>query len=528
MGIYINRGNAAFRQYTNGEYVDKTAMIAYINTTVDTADKLTCVSRPRRFGKSMAAHMLNAYYDKSCDSRELFSRFAIAKDQSFEEHLNKYPTIYLDITDFTTRYQGREDIVELIQAAVIKDIRKAYPDVEVDEGCDLMDVLLNVNMATGEKFVMIIDEWDALCREADDKPRLMDNYVNLLRRLFKGGGTAMVFACVYMTGILPIKRYGTQSALNDFREYSMTNASDLAGYIGFTESEVRQLCEKYGMNYEDMKGWYDGYSFGQDYPAVFNPNSVMQACKRHTYDNYWGKTSAFETLQQYVDLDMTGVQESLDRIIKGEAAKVSVLRFGFDLNSVGSDDELITLFIHLGYLAYNVESSTVSIPNKEIRMEFVEALRGSKTHKELSALIKTSDRLMEATMNKDERLVAEIIEQLHTSTAGPDFYNNEQALRSVLKIGYLSAIDDFVSIQELPTGKGYADLALIPRRGSRKSAVVIELKWNHPVEAAIDQIRRQQYPEVLSHFADNLLLVGITYDEKTKRHSCQISEHQAK
>jgi hypothetical protein len=390
-----------------------------------------------------------------------------------------------------------------------------------------MDVLLNVNMATGEKFVMIIDEWDALCREADDKPRLMDNYVNLLRRLFKGGGTAMVFACVYMTGILPIKRYGTQSALNDFREYSMTNASDLAGYIGFTEPEVRQLCEKYGMNYEDMKGWYDGYCFGQDYPAVFNPNSVMQACKRHTYDNYWGKTSAFETLQQYVDLDMTGVQESLDRIIKGEAAKVSVLRFGFDLNSVGSDDELITLFIHLGYLAYNVESSTVSIPNKEIRMEFVEALRGSKTHKELSALIKTSDRLVEATMNRDERQVAEIIEQLHTSTAGPDYYNNEQALRSVLKIGYLSAIDDFVSIQELPTGKGYVDLALIPRRGSRKPAVVIDLKWNHPVEAAIDQIRRQQYPEVLTHFASNLLLVGITYDEKTKKHSCQILEHQA-
>jgi hypothetical protein len=282
--------------------------------------------------------MLNAYYDKSCDSRELFSRFAIAKDKSFEEHLNKYPTIYLDITDFTTRYQGRDDIVDLMQKEVIEDIALDYPDVEVKDSDDLMALLLRIVRKTGEKFVII-------------------------------------------------KRYGTQSALNDFREYSMTNASDLAGYIGFTEPEVRQLCEKYGMNYEDMKGWYDGYCFGQDYPAVFNPNSVMQACKRHTYDNYWGKTSAFETLQQYVDLDMTGVQESLDRIIKGEAAKVSVLRFGFDLNSVGSDDELITLFIHLGYLAYNVESSTVSIPNKEIRMEFVEALRGSKTHKELSALI---------------------------------------------------------------------------------------------------------------------------------------------
>ena len=522
MGIYINRGNAAFRQYTNGEYVDKTAMIAYINTTVDTADKLTCVSRPRRFGKSMAAHMLNAYYDKSCDSHDLFSRFAIAKEKSFEEHLNRYPTIYIDITNFTTRYRGRDDILDLMQKDIIEDIATDYPDIVVKDNDDLMALLVKITIKTGEKFVMIIDEWDALCREAVNKPKLMDDYVNLLRRLFKGGETAMVFACVYMTGILPIKRYGTQSALNYFREYSMASPRQLAGYIGFTEPEVRALCDKYDMDYADMKGWYDGYSFGQNYPAVFNPNSVMMACKSGSYENYWGRTSAFETLQQYIDLDMNGVQESLDKILKGETTRVSALRFGFDLSSIGNDDELLTLFIHLGYLAYNVEDSTVTIPNKEIRMEFVEALRGSKTHKELSALIKTSDRLVEATMNKDERQVAEIIGQLHTSTAGPDFYNNEQALRSVLKIGYLSAIDDFVSIQELPTGKGYADLALIPRRGSRKPAVVIELKWNHPVDAAINQIRRQQYPEVLEHFSNNILLVGITYDEKTKEHSCQI------
>lgn len=524
MGIYINKGNAAFRQYTNGEYVDKTAMIDFINTTVDTADKLTCVSRPRRFGKSTAAQMLYAYYDKSCDSRDLFSRFTISREPSFEQHLNKYPAIYLDITDFITKYAGKDDFLERMQAAIIKDVRKAYPDAETDEDSDLMDVLLSIHLLTGEKFVMVIDEWDALCREAADRPKLFDDYVNLLRRLFKGSDTAAVFACVYMTGILPIKRYGTQSALNDFREYSMTSPRQLAGYIGFTEDEVRTLCSKYGMDYQEMKGWYDGYSFGPDYPAVFNPNSVMQACRSHTYDNYWGRTSAFETLQQYVDLNMTGVQESLDRIIRGEAAKVSVLRYGFDVFSIGSDDELLTLFIHLGYLAYNVAESTVSIPNKEIRMEFVEALRGSRTHQQLSALVRTSDRLMEATMNRDELLVAEIIGKLHESTAGPDFHNNEQALRSVLKIGYISAIDDYVSVQELPAGKGYADLAFIPRRGSNKPAVVVELKWNHPVHAAIDQIKSQNYPAALEPFADNILLVAIAYDKVSKQHTCQIEQ----
>ena len=522
MGRHINRGNDGFRRYTKNEYVDKTGLIAYINSTIGADSMLTCVSRPRRFGKSMAAQMLYAYYDHSCDSRELFAPYKIADDPSFSVYLNKYPAIYIDITDFTTRFAGREDIVDLMQERILKDLTKAYPDIPVEEGSDLMDYLLDIAVDTGEKFVMIIDEWDALCRESADKPQLMDSYVNLLRRLFKGSDTARVFACVYMTGILPIKRYGTQSALNDFREFSMSSPRQLADYFGFTEQEVRQLCAKYALNYADMKGWYDGYSFGAAYPSVFNPNSVMAACRSGSYENYWGRTSAFETLQQYIDLNMSGVQESLYGILRGETVRVLALRFGFNINSIDSDDELLTLFIHLGYLAYNVEDMTVRIPNKEIRMEFVEALRGSKTHKRLSALVKTSDQLMAATVRGDENTVAEIIGQLHDSTTAPDFYNNEQALRSVLKIGYLSAIDDYVSIQELPTGKGYADLAFIPRRGSSKAAIVVELKWDRPVMAAIDQIKERDYPAVLRDFADNILLVGISYDTETKQHTCQI------
>ena len=524
MGRYINRGEAAFRQYTNGEYVDKTAMIAYINSTIDTADKLTCVSRPRRFGKSMAAQMLYAYYDKSCDSRELFAKYKIAEDASFGKHLNKYPALYIDVTNFTTRYSGRDDIVDVMQEQIIKDITKAYPDIPPEEGSDLMDYLLDITMATGEKFVMVIDEWDALCREAADKPGLMDCYVDLLRRLFKGSDTPRVFACVYMTGILPIKKYGTQSALNDFREYSMTSPGLLAGYIGFTGDEVKELCGKYDMDYEVMRGWYDGYDFGAGYPSVFNPNSVMMACQSGFYANYWAKTEAFEALQQYIDLDLSGIKESLERILAGERQRVRALRFGFAIKSIGSDEELLTLLIHLGYLSYDVEEMTVSLPNKEIRMEFIEALRGSKTHQQLSAMVRTSDRLVEATIGRDEQTVAEIMGQLHTSTAGPDFYNNEQALRSALKLGYLSAIDDFVQIQELPTGKGYADLVLLPRRHSSKPAIVVELKWNHPVHAAISQIHERDYPAAVRDFTEDILLVAITYDEKTKAHSCKIEK----
>lgn len=305
----------------------------------------------------------------------------------------------------------------------------------------------------------------------------------------------------------------------------MASPLELAGFFGFTEEEVRTLCLKYSMDFGEMKDWYDGYSFGRRYHGVFNPNSVMKACRSGEYDNYWGKTSSFETLQRYIDMNQTGVQECLEKIVRGECLKVSVLRFGFDVSSIGSDDELFTLLIHLGYLSYDVEDRTVRIPNKEIRMEFVEALRGSKTHKKLSEMIRLSDRLMEATLNGEEKKVAEIIERIHDSDAGPDFYNNEQALRSVLKLGYLSAIDDYVSIQELPTGKGYADIALIPRLGGSKSAVVVELKWNKTERSAIDQIKKRNYPDVLKRFTENILLVGISYDEKTKLHFCMIEKY---
>ena len=249
MGIYINRGSVGFQDYTNGEYVDKTGMIEFVNSTINTPEKLMCVTRPRRFGKSAAAQMLNAYYDRSSDSRQLFERFEVAKSPTFEQHLNKYPTIFIDVTGFTTMFKGRADIVDVMQKIIMKDIAKTYPDIEIEEYDDLMALLLKIAMATGEKFVMIIDEWDAICREAEDKPQLMDNYVNLLRRLFKSNDTPRVFALVYMTGILPIKRYGTQSALNDFREYSMTDPGPLAPYYGFTQDEVKMLCEKYGMDY---------------------------------------------------------------------------------------------------------------------------------------------------------------------------------------------------------------------------------------------------------------------------------------
>ena len=532
MGLYINKGNTGFTDYTRGEYIDKTGMIAYINATLDTANRLTCVTRPRRFGKSMAANMLYAYYDRSCDSAALFDRFAIAKDASYKEHLNKYPVIYIDITNFTTRYAGREDIIDILQTKVKVDVMKAYPAIEYDEDSDLMDVLLAINSHTGEKFIVIIDEWDAMCRELADKPALMTQYVNLLRRMFKSGDTATVFAGVYMTGILPIKKYGTQSALNDFREYSMTTPGAMGGFLGFNDGDVKRLAEKYHMDFAELKRWYDGYEMDtfdwrENAPeitktAIYNPNSVMMAIRNHKCKNYWAQTEAFEALQQYIDCDFDGVKETLEKLIRGDGVRLNVLRFGNDITSVSDNEELFTLLIHFGYLSYDEDTGEAVLPNQEIREEFVEALRGSRSHKALSRLVRQSDQLLEALWMEDAEAVAEGVEYIHNHKVAPNFYNNEQALRSVVRMAFLGAIDHYIDIQELPSGKGYADLVFIPRRNTRKPILVIELKWDTAAQTAIDQIRERDYPEILKPFSADILLVGISYDRDSKQHTCRI------
>ena len=537
MGTFINKGNAGFTRYTNGEYVDKTAMIAFINSTLETGDMLTCVTRPRRFGKSIAANMLCAYYDKSCDSSELFDRFVISKDESYRKHLNKYPVIYLDITRFTTTATDKNQLIDTIQQKIILDLKSEYPSVAIAEGADLMDAILAVVKDTGEKFIMIIDEWDALCREFADSPQLMSDYVNLLRRMFKTDDTPIAFAGAYLTGILPIKKYGTQSALNDFCEYSMTNPGPMAGFIGFDDDDVRALAERHGMNYSELKGWYDGYKlYGVNWKEekkvpvpiyIYNANSVMRAVKSGMCANYWSRSEAFETLQQYIDMNFDGAKETLENLVLDHPITLRALRFGNDQNVIGSNEELYTLLTHFGYLSYDPKEYTAVLPNQEIREEFIEALRGSGSHKELSELVLASDRMLKATLAMDEEAVAEGMEKLHNTKLAPNYYNNEQALRSVVRLAYLGAIDYYLEIQELPSGKGYCDLAFLPRRNSDKPAMIVELKWDETAGAAIDQIKQKDYPAKVAEYTGDILLVGINYNKDTKSHSCKI-ERQTK
>ena len=520
MGNYLNVGNAGFTAVTKGIYVDKTELIAFINSTLGTMDKLTCVSRPRRFGKSYAAKMLCAYYDKSCDSEALFANYKIAEDESFRLHLNKYDVIYLDITWFIANVSEIKDTVQILQKKVTEELRAAYPEVKQEN--TLPETLAAINGATGNKFIIIIDEWDALFREAKHDAELQKEYIQLLRGLFKSSLTDKMIEGAYMTGILPIKKYGTQSAVTDFREYTMLKPKKLAKYVGFTEPEVVVLCQKYGMNFEKAKKWYDGYSFSR-IKSVYSPNSVIEAMKNEEFGSYWTRTETYESLQVYIDLNQDGLKEAIVQMLGGARIRIDAETFQNDMTTMKRKDDVLTLLVHLGYLAYDADAKSVFIPNEEVRQEFVRAVTTGR-HKEVARLIQNSDYLLEQTLSMNEDAVAAAIEEAHSAGTAPLFYNNEQALRSVIRFAYISCVDEFIKIEELSSGRGYADVVFFPKRSSSMPVLLIELKWNKTEDGAIIQIKNNGYPQVLKDYGGDILLVGINYDVKSRKHTCKIEK----
>ena len=534
MGTYINRGNIEFRDIVSHEYVDKTSLIPLINARLNSESRYSCVTRCRRFGKSMAAKMLCAYYDKSCDSRELFRGLKAEQDKSFETYLNKYNVLYLDVTSFTARPEMRKNIVRTIQEKIIADLKKAFPDVTYDENSDLMDVLSSITQATGEKFFFIIDEWDAICREFPRRqkmkgdpdtvtPTILDEYVMLLRRLFKTQDSDRVFAGAYLTGILPIKRYNTESALNNFREYSMINPGKMSTSLGFTHDEVVSLCQKNNMNIQEMERWYDGYRIGKA-SRMFNPYSVMRAIDDEEYRSYWTTTGAADSVITYIQMNFDGLKDDIIRMLAGERVYVNTTEFLNDMQVIRSKNDVLTVLIHLGYLSYDRDTYECYIPNKEVADEMNNAIKAT-SWTPLANTIQNSKFLLDATIAGNENAVAQAIDLAHDENTSILAYNDENSLACVLTVAYIWARNEYVIHREYATGKGYADLVMIPRRNVSKPALVIELKFNNTADTAIDQIKRKQYPAKIAEYTGDILLVGISYDRDSKQHICRIERY---
>ena len=519
MGIYINSGNDGFQSARNGEYIDKSGLIERINKTLFSEQRFSCVTRSRRFGKSMAAKMLCASYDHSCDSRELFSDLEIALVPSYEKHLNKYPVIFLDISDFVTRY-NEDTIVKEMDSQIRRDVHTVYNDVPILEGDDLMDYLFRIAQAKEQRFIFIIDEWDAICREFKSGTKAMDEYVNWLRRLFKGGLSMRVFAAVYMTGILPIKKYDTQSALNNFIEYSMLEPRSLSHYFGFTKEEVQALASKNGTDYDELEKWYDGYQIG-DEVSIFNPNSVIQAIDVGRCRSYWATTGAYDAVTNYIKMNYEGLKDNIIRMLAGERCKVDPTGFGNDMFDIRSKDDVLTVLIHLGYLSYNWRKHECYIPNREVAGELVNAVEESNWTNVVKAL-QQSEKLLDNTLAGNAEAVARGVEAAHSENTSILSYNDENSMACVLSIAYYFAHGDYIFHREFASGKGYADLVLIPRKNVDSPTIVIELKYGHSAEEAIAQIKERRYWEKVADYSGDILLVGICYDREAKTHDCII------
>ena len=518
MGRYLNPGMESFEKSVNSEiYVDKTGLVGYTNRVMNTVQGYVCVSRPRRFGKSMAANMLTAYYSRGCDSREIFSKFEISESPDFEKYRNKYNTIFLNMQEFLSRSDSVEALVDRVKKLVLRDLKREYPDVDYFDDTDLVESMQDIYETEKCPFVVIIDEWDCIFREFRQNKEAQEKYLDFLRDLLKDK------ACIhlaYMTGILPIKKYGTHSALNMFDEFSMINPGPLASYVGFTELEVAALCTDYHMDLDEIKAWYNGYSF-EKIPSIYNPRSVVSCMRFGKIGNYWNQTETFEALQIYIDMNFEGLKDDVLSMIAGESVPVNTGSFTNDMTTFRTEDDVLTLLIHLGYLSYDYENKTVKIPNNEVREEYVNSVSVSDWGEISKALKNSADTLQAIWQGRPEQ-VALGIQQAHFETSHIQ-YNDENALSYTVSLALYAARNFYTIHREFAGGKEFADMVFLPRKKfPDKPALVIELKWDHSAQGAITQIKQKQYCESLKEYHGNLLLVGINYDTKSRIHTCKI------
>ena len=528
MALYLNVGNESFQELLNSIiYVDKSPLIEILNRSIKTKNKYFCLSRPRRFGKSVTAQMICSYYAKGQDCSPLFDDLEIASFDDYKKHLNQYDVISINISDeFSRASHNVKSMTDILTKSIVRELKEEYPNCAISSPEFLDLTLQEVYNYSKVPFVFVIDEWDCIMREKKEDPDSLKQYLEWLKAIFKD---KPYVGLAYMTGILPVKKYGSHSALNMFTEYSMTEPLNLGQYIGFTENEVKDICKQHDVAFNQMQQWYDGYSF-KDVPHIYNPNSVVNAATYKKFISYWTKTETFESLQEYIDMNMEGLRDDIVKLIAGEDVIVDVSTFSNDMVTFHSKDDVLTLLIHLGYLA--IKGSTnlgviVHIPNEEIKLEFKTCVKNNNRYAGVYDLIKNTDVLLNDIWSLNSEAVAKIFDEAHQDHTSILTYNNENSLANVIAISlFLSTTNTYNVVRELPTGKGYADLVYLPKPGVNKPALLIELKFDKSAQTAINQIKEKNYLQFFKDYKGEVLLVGINYSKDTKTHQCIIEKAQ--
>lgn len=522
MSLYLNKNNDKFISYRNDDiYIDKSLLVGVTNKNIGIErKKFMCITRPRRFGKTMALSMLNAYYSKGCDSKPIFDKLQIANDESYLEHLNKHNVIWIDMASLYTGLNDKSIFVQKLKEFIYLDLKNNFKNINLE--CDLTDgtflanSIIKINSEINERFIFLMDEWDVIYREQENNKRLCDEYTELLRNLFKSSDVSACIDLVYMTGILPIRRYSTQSTLNMFTEYNMINPRGLESYIGFTEDEVKGLCIKYQRDFNEIKKWYNGYKLKD--VLLYNPKSVVEAVLSGEYGDYWTQTSAIEAVTNYMNYDHGVLKDTIAKMLTGLEVDVDPLAFDNDLTKIDSCDAALTVLIHLGYLAYN--DGKCYIPNYEIKQEFERALK-KLNWQEIYNPISNSKKLYEETLKGNIDFINQTLDQNHLELAGPFNKNKEDILGIIVQISYYNAKKYYNVKKEDSSTLGRADISFIPYDNTQ-IPMFVELKVNSTPEDAIKQIKERKYFNSFGEYHGKVLLLGISYNDKTLKHNSQI------
>ena len=549
LGAYLNPGNQNYQMAVNSEiFVDKTELIGYLNSVINTHQRFVSVTRPRRFGKTMAADMICAYYDREADSRELFENLKIAgqgetQEKAWDCFLGRFDVIRIVMTDFMDDCDTVEEMLQALTDEVTEELTEAYPDVRFGSRIRVRNVMNKIYGKTKRQFVVVIDEWDIISRVWKDDDEGQKKYLDFLRDWMKD---KPYIALAYMTGILPIKKYGKHSALNMFDEYSMMSPKTLARYTGFTAEEVHDICNEKNLDFEAMKVWYDGYRISnvpsseiargssldheQRVFEIYSPLSVVNAALYKRLENYWNKTETYEALAEYIRKDYDGLKDAVALLMDGGRIMIDTSTYQNDMTTFTGRDDVLSLLVHLGYLGYDGETSAVFIPNREILDEFKTSTKSPEWVSTFEAF-EISQELLKATWECRDEKVAELLEKAHNKAANKT-YHDEAALSYAIQYAYYAAQKYYTILPEVDTGKGFADVVFIPTpQYFDKPALLVELRHDKTAAGAIAQIKRQDYPGRLEHYKGNILMVGINYDKDVpnnkpefKHHTCRIEK----
>ena len=533
------------RARDNGVFVDKTQFIDEVIGRFNTTRKFLAVTRPRRFGKTITAHMLSAFFSKGCDSKEMFKGLKISESKNYQDHLNKYDVIYWDmnsvrdnfmayIDDSSLHIEGIDDIVDYMQYVTLHELKKHEQFNEIINSDSLIGKksLKQAIAVTKNKFVLIMDEWDLIYREYREDTALQKKFIDLLRSLFKSDDGQACFHLAYLTGILPIKKYNSQSALNNFKEYNMLSPEPYEKYFGFTEDEITEIVKSpyCSLTHEDLKTWYEGYKLNK--VDIYNPNSVASAVSDKKCKSYWSGTSSNKEVVRLINMNFDGIKNDILNLIAGAKIMFDYETFQNDMVSIENKDQLFSLLVCLGYLGCEEkgDGSTCRlayVPNREIRSALSSIVRKQSWYTS-SSIIERSETLFGAIASMDAERTAKIVQEIHNS---PNVsllrYNSEEALVFCVIAGLMWRTEyDYESYRELQSGKGAIDLVYVPRWSDDLPIMLIEFKRDASAEEALEQIKAKDYPSRYceSECTNDILMIGLSYNSKTKEHQCVIEK----